>query len=60
VLLGVLLAGVAIAWKMSSTTQAPSGQTPLVTLSTTNLPSLFQQFDAASDKTRILVLLSPT
>ncbi len=60
VVLGILLAGLGIAWKMSRTTQVPDGQPTLTTLSSANLPSLFQQFDAASDRTRVVVLLSPS
>ena len=38
----------------------PSNQRPLTTLDASRMPAFEAQFDAASDSTRLLVLLSPT
>jgi hypothetical protein len=42
------------------THNAPAGQSPLATLDTTSLPRLVEDFNRASDETRIILLLSPT
>jgi len=60
ILAGAVLALVAILWTLSHSSQTPPGQPQLVTLSAQNLSTLFQQFDAASDRTRVVALLSPT
>jgi hypothetical protein len=40
--------------------QTPSGQPPLRDLTADNLSELKQEFNAAKDETRVLLLLSPT
>ncbi len=53
---GALLA--VYAWERFSARKTPEGQPPLVSLTDTN--ELREAFNAASDRTRILALLSPT
>jgi hypothetical protein len=40
--------------------QAPSGQPPLKSLTAQNLAEVKDQFNAAKDEVRVLLLLSPT
>jgi hypothetical protein len=40
--------------------QAPSGQRPLDSLTARNLAEVKNQFNAAKDEVRVLLLLSPT
>ncbi len=53
----VVLAAIFYLWGSS---QTPPGQPPLVSLNEANLADFQQSFNAASDKTRIVLLLSPT
>lgn len=55
---GLLLAGTA--YRYLGTHQVPDGQPALVTLDAASLDSLRQDFNRASNETRIIVLLSPT
>lgn len=49
-----------IALRLLAPGSAPKGQQALVHLGPESVASLTQRFDAASDSTRLLVLLSPT
>lgn len=55
---GLLLT--AIAYRYLGTHQVPDGQPALVTLDASSLDLLRQDFNRASNDTRIIVLLSPT
>lgn len=46
-------------WRWSRTAHAPAGQPPLATIGT-SLDTFAQRFNDASDRTRLVVLLSPT
>ncbi|MEO8028993.1 MAG: hypothetical protein ABI823_21110 [Bryobacteraceae bacterium] len=52
--------GVVVAWYWLGAQKTPPGQPQLTMLNAGRLAGLADQFNAASDKTRILVLLSPT
>ncbi len=54
----LLLAG--IGWHLWGPSRVPPGQPPLVTLDSTNLAKLEQAFNEASDRVRVIVLLSST
>jgi len=43
-----------------SGTQVPAGQPPLENLTAQNLPDIKNEFNAAKDDVRLLLLLSPT
>jgi len=60
VVAGAIVALIAIGWFVSNSRSTPQGQRALVTLQVSNLATLFQEFDAASDHTRVVALLSPT
>jgi len=49
-----------IALRLLAPGSAPTGQRALVHLGPASVTSLTDRFDAASDSTRLLVLLSPT
>ena len=53
----VLLLGTAYLWGPS---QAPTGQPPLLSLSSANFNEFSAAFDADADVPRMLLLLSPT
>jgi hypothetical protein len=59
-----ILAGVAlvaiVGLKVIGPTITPAARRPLVKLDAARMPAFEAQFDAASDSTRLLVLLSPT
>ena len=44
----------------SAGAHVPSGQPPLTSLSAENFSTLKNQFNASSDSTRVILLLSPT
>jgi hypothetical protein len=45
---------------VNSGSQAPHGQPPLQTLTVRNISEIRNQFNAAKDDVRVLLLLSPT
>ena len=53
-----LVAG--FAWWRFGTRNVPAGQPPLVTLDTSSLAALREDFNRASGDVRIIILLSPT
>jgi len=57
-LVAVLLAGGLFYFYGGS--QAPAGQTPLKSLTADNVAEVKNQFNAAKDSVRVLLLLSPT
>lgn len=61
-LLGVLIAAALLlaAYYTYAPRHTPSGQPPLETLDAGNFPELPKAFNDAADRTRILLLLSPT
>lgn len=54
---GILLG---VVYYRYGTNYTPPGQPGLVALERTDYQKFYQQFDEAADRTRILVLLSPT
>lgn len=54
------LAAASIAWYVWGPATAPVGQEPLLALTTENLEQFRAEFNAASDRPRIVALLSPT
>jgi hypothetical protein len=60
----LLLVAVAVAfsvfWYYWGSTRTPRGQPPLTSLTRGNLDQFKRQFNDASDRTRLLLLLSPT
>ena len=48
------------AWYLWGSRRAPQGQPPLLSLTQSNVDQFRNDFDAAGDNTRLLVLLSPT
>jgi hypothetical protein len=55
-----LAASGGLAWHRLAPRHAPAGQAPLVTLRTPDLAPLRAAFNDASDRYRVLALLSPT
>ncbi len=47
-------------WWLFGRHEVPAGQSPLATLDAAALEILKEDFNAASDQTRIILLLSPT
>jgi hypothetical protein len=47
-------------WYYWGSTRTPRGQPPLSSLTLSNLDQFKRQFNDASDRTRLLLLLSPT
>lgn len=61
IIIGVVIAlAVALSWYVWGDRHTPAGQQSLTRLDASNLRTLFEQFDAATGKTRVLLLLSPT
>ena len=61
VALAIVLLGVALfAWVKVAPREVPAGQPPLLTLGKGSLPGFRDTFNAAENRARILVLLSPT
>ncbi|HSA94234.1 MAG TPA: hypothetical protein VLE48_14570 [Terriglobales bacterium] len=56
----VLLLVAVLGWQLWGPSQAPSGQPPMLELNTENVASLKRGFNEASDRVRIIALLSPT
>lgn len=50
----------AIAWFFFGPSQAPPGQAALVRVNAETLEAMRTEFNAASEQTRVLALLSPT
>lgn len=59
-LLVVAIAGAGFVWVKYAPRHTPTGQPSLSQLDPENLPAFRDAFNAASDKTRLIVLLSPT
>jgi hypothetical protein len=55
----IILAFVAY-WYYWGSSRTPSGQPPLVSLSQSNLDQFKQAFNDAADRTRLVLLVSPT
>ena len=58
-LIGIIVALV-IVWYLWLSKGTPSGQTPLTSLTRNNLDHFKNDFDAAGDDARLVLLLSPT
>ena len=56
----VFLGLLAFAYTNLNSHKTPAGQVPLSDLTTQNLEAFRTQFNAAKDRTRIILLLSPT
>ena len=56
----VVLIAAAVAWYRFAPGEAPVGQQPLVTIDAAALDGLRADFNRHSNKTRVIVLLSPT
>jgi hypothetical protein len=50
----------ALAWHYYGGTNVPTGQPPLVALTSTNFEQLRAAFNAATGEVRVVLLLSPT
>ena len=50
----------AVAWEQAAPREVPAGQPPLTTLNPESLPGLRADFNRDSDRSRIILLLSPT
>jgi len=57
---GLLAAGLAIAWFQLAPRRVPDGQPPLARLDPSSLDAFRDTFNAHDDEVRLLVLLSPT
>ncbi len=60
----LLFAGIALAlltfWYFWGSSRTPKGQPPLVSLTPENFAQFTQEFNSASDRPRLVLLLSPT
>jgi hypothetical protein len=56
----LVLIAAAFAWWRFGTRHVPEGQPPLATLDTTTIAALRDDFNDATGRTRIIVLLAPT
>jgi len=56
---GVALA-LSVFWYYWGSTRTPRGQPPLTSLTPSNLDQFKRQFNDAADRTRLVLLLSPT
>ena len=60
----LLLVGVALAftayWYYWGSSRTPRGQPPLTSLTTSNLDQFKRAFNDAADRTRLVLLVSPT
>jgi hypothetical protein len=50
----------ALAWQVWGPARTPSGQPPLTSLASDNLAQFQEAFNKASDRARVILLLSPT
>ena len=55
-----IFAALLIVWYLWLSKGTPPGQTPLASLSQNNLDQFRRDFNGASDKARLVLLLSPT
>ena len=56
----VIVALLALAWYAWGPAHTPHGQPPLTSLNSDNLSSFKESFNQASDRIRVVLLLSPT
>lgn len=56
----VVIGAAAIAWIKLAPRPTPAGQAPLATLDEKTFGQLREAFNASSDRTRVVALLSPT
>jgi len=59
-LLGVAILAGATYWYYWGSSRTPPGQPPLTSLTPSNLDQFKQVFNAADDRTRLVLLVSPT
>jgi len=59
-LIVVIVAFIALAWYAWGPSHTPQGQPPLASLNNDNFSSFKDSFNEASDRIRIVLLLSPT
>ena len=60
VTVAVLIGGGLVAWMRYAPRQTPAGQPPLAMLDGSSLQTFRDAFNAHTDETRIVVMLSPT
>ena len=56
----LVVVGLVLAIQACGPGRAPSGQAPMVQMTAESLETLRQQFNAAPDEPRVILLLSPT
>jgi hypothetical protein len=56
----IILLAVLMYWYYWGSSRAPSGQPPLTSLTTTNVETFQRVFNDATDRMRLVLLLSPT